>query len=119
MVQRYAVTIKVDSAVKSDMNSNVTRTRNTLSLNEVFRSNIKSLSFNLHMQLESREGGSDDKIVEDIEVRNENSLFSGSNSGAKFDPNLTLQSLNIREVDEIPRVVSEGYREFDRIILKQ
>lgn len=37
------------------------------------------------------DGGSDEPVVVEIEVRHENSGFSASNSSATFDPNLTPQ----------------------------
>lgn len=64
---------------------------------------LKSLSAS-----KSRDGRLGGKIVDEIEVRNENSEFSGSNSVATFDENLTPHSINIRGVDDFTGIYSEG-----------
>lgn len=90
-VQRSPIVATVDSAVKSDMNGDC---------------------LNINIQLASaskiRDDGLDEQVVDEIEVMNENSGFSASNSAATFATNFKLQSINIRDVDEIMGTGSEG-----------
>lgn len=93
MIQRNPIIATVDSAVKRDMN----RDCSNINTQPEYASKIS-------------DGGSDEQVVDEIEVRNENSGFSGRNSAQRFDLNLTPQSINVRYVDDITGTGSQGLR---------
>lgn len=119
--ERSPIMTTVDSGETRYVNGVFTRRRNT-SLNnswrtsDVLRSNI---SFQSASARRISDGGSDEPIFDNIEVRNENSGFSGSNRTAIFHPNFTPQSKIRRYFSYINGDVSKGYKSCDPSILKQ